>query len=145
MKHYSHEHEITELVRTFENASIGRDAWKHAEHLVVALWYVDRLPFDEAVETMRRGLFKLLVDGFKVDLEKEMPYHETLTVFWMRTVADFNASAKGASLVDKVNEVVQLYDKDYPLRFYSRAFLFSDKARAAYVEPDLPRGAVALG
>ena len=55
----------------------------------------------------------------------------------MRTVADFNASKNGASLIDKANELVGLYDKDYPLRFYSREVLFSDAARAAYVPADL--------
>ena len=79
---------------------------------------------------MRDGIFKLLTMGFGLDLSKEMPYHETLTVFWMRTVADFDASKNGASFVDKANELVATYDKDYPLRFYSREYLFSDEARA---------------
>ena len=68
-----------------------------------------------------------------------MPYHETLTVFWMKTVADFNASKNGASLLDKANELVAEYDKDYPLRFYSREFLFSDEARAKFVEGDISK------
>jgi hypothetical protein len=86
---------------------------------------------------MRSGIFKLLTEGFEVDLSKEMPYHETLTVFWMRTVADFDASKNSASLLDKANELVAKYDKDYPLKFYSREFLFSDEARAGFVNGDL--------
>jgi hypothetical protein len=86
---------------------------------------------------MRSGIFKLLTDGFGVDLSKEMPYHETLTIFWMRTVAAFNASKNGASLSEKARELVAAFDKDYPLRFYSREYLFSDEARAAFVEPDI--------
>ncbi len=66
-----------------------------------------------------------------------MPYHETLTIFWMRTVADFNASKNGTSLLDKANELVATYDKDYPLKFYSREYLFSEEARARFVEGDL--------
>jgi len=85
---------------------------------------------------MRRGIFNLL-RSFKVDLTKEMPYHETLTVFWMRTVADFNASKNGTSLVDTANELVTNFDKNYPLRFYSRERLFSDEARTGFVEPEL--------
>ena len=30
---------------------------------------------------MRSGILNLLQNGFKVDLTREMPYHETLTVF----------------------------------------------------------------
>src|SRR5258706_2421400 len=133
---YNDEKEIAEVVCTFEGASVSRDAWKHAEHLTVALYYLSRHDFETATEKMRTGLFKLL-GAFGVDLTKEMPYHETLTVFWMRTVADFNESKNGASFLDRVNELVEKYDKEYPLRFYSREYLFSDEARARFVEGDL--------
>lgn len=135
---YENESEIDALIRSFEDATIDRDAWKHAEHLVVALYYLDRYDIETATAKMRDGIFKLLRDAFAVDLTKEMPYHETLTVFWMRTVAHFNASKNGTSLLDKVNELTQTYDKDYPLMFYSREYLFSDDARSRFVEPDIP-------
>lgn len=137
MKRYDTENDIFAVVRGFEDATISRDAWKHAEHLTVALYYLSNHDLDKATEKMRSGIFKLLTAEFGVDLTKEMPYHETLTVFWMRTVAEFNALNNGASFVDKVNELVAKYDKDYPLRFYSREFLFSDEARAMFVEGDL--------
>lgn len=133
---YKDEIEIAEVVRAFEEATISRDKWKHAEHLTVALHYLCLHDYDVAYEKMRSGIFKLL-GAFGVDTAKEMPYHETLTVFWMRTVADFNASKNGGSLLDKANELVANFDKDYPLRFYSRKYLFSDVARAKFVEGDL--------
>ena len=133
---YKTETDIADVVRTFEDATVSRDAWKHAEHLTVALHYLTLHDLETATEKMRIGLFKLL-GAFGVDLTKEMPYHETLTVFWMRTVADFNASKNGESLLDKANELVEKYDKNYPLRFYSREYLFSDKARTEFVEADL--------
>jgi hypothetical protein len=133
---YTDEREIADIVRGFEDATISRDAWKHAEHLTVALHYLALFDIDTATIKMRDGIFKLL-DAFGVDLAKEMPYHETLTVFWMRAVAEFNASKNGASMLDKANELIARFDKDYPLRFYSREFLFSDEARAAFVEGDL--------
>lgn len=134
---YEDESEVIDLVRSFENASISRDEWKHAEHLVVALYYLTRHDPETAYEKMKSGILNLLVKGFDVDLTKEMPYHETITMFWMRTVADFNSSKNGASLLDKANEVAHKWDKDNPLKFYSRKLLFSDAARAGYVEPDL--------
>lgn len=132
---YKTESDIEALVAAFENATVARDDWKHAEHLVVGLYYLCHHDLDRATDKMREGIFNLL-KGFKVDLTKEMPYHETLTVFWMRTLDEFNASKNGASLVEKTNEVISLYDKDFPLRFYSREYLFSDEARARYVAPD---------
>jgi hypothetical protein len=133
---YANENEIAEVVRGFEDATISRDAWKHAEHLTMALHYLSQHDIETATAKMREGIFKLL-GTFGVDLTKEMPYHETLTVFWMRTVAEFNSSKNGASLLDKTNELVRRFDKDYPLRFYSREYLFSNAARGEFVEGDL--------
>jgi len=137
---YKNESEVLDLVRSFEEATVSSDDWKHAEHLVVALYYLTRHDLDAAYEKMRGGILNLLVKGFEVDLTKEMPYHETITLFWMRTVADFNASKNGASLLEKANEVAYKWDKDYPLNFYSRELLFSDEARAKFVRPDLNAG-----
>ncbi|PYT00954.1 MAG: hypothetical protein DMF63_04620 [Acidobacteria bacterium] len=134
---YKHESEVIDLVRSFEDATVRHDDWKHAEHLVVALYYLTRHDLDTAYEKMRGGILNLLENAFKVDLKKEMPYHETITLFWMRTVAEFNPSKNGASLLEKANEVACKWDKDYPLTFYSRELLFSDEARRRFVEPDL--------
>ena len=135
---FSTEEEIEDVVRTFEDASIARDRWKHAEHLTVALHYLTLHDMETATAKMRDGIFKLLTEGFEVDLSKEMPYHETLTVFWMRTVDNFRRTKNGASMLEKANELVNKYDKDHPLKFYTREFLFSDEARAKFVEGDLP-------
>ncbi|HKP70774.1 MAG TPA: hypothetical protein VJV05_15910 [Pyrinomonadaceae bacterium] len=134
---YETEEEVIDLVRSFEDATIAHDDWKHAEHLVVALYYVTKHDVEVACSKMREGIMNLLENGFKVDLKKEMPYHETITVFWMRTVADFNASKNGSSLLEKANEVAYKWDKDYPLKFYTRDVLFSDEARGRFVEPDI--------
>lgn len=133
---YNDEKEVAEIVRAFEDSTISRDAWKHAEHLTVALHYLTHHDIETATEKMRTGIFNLL-RAFGVDLTKEMPYHETMTVFWMRTVAAFNASKNETSLLNKTNELVAAFDKDYPLRFYSREHLFSDEARAKFVDGDL--------
>ena len=134
---FRNEEEIEEVVRTFEDASISRDAWKHAEHLTVALHYLSLYDMETATAKMRDGIFKLLTKGFGLDLSKEMPYHETLTVFWMRTVDGFRRSKNGSCLLDNANELIERYDKDHPLRFYSREYLFSDEARSKFVEGDI--------
>src|SRR4029079_14695198 len=132
---YSSEKDVLDLVAAFARGTVARDKWKHAEHLHVGLYYLSRFDLETAIVEMRTGIVNLL-RSFGVDLSKEMPYHETLTFFWMRTIAEFNASKNGASLAEKANELVEKYDKDYPLRFYSREFLFSDEARARFVEGD---------
>jgi len=147
---YKSEKEILYIVASFENASIVRANLTHAEHFVVALYYLDRDSFDTALNRMRAGLMNLLINGFKVDLEKEMPYHETLTVFWMRTVDDFNrgesrtgANSTARLIHEKANALIDRFDKKHPLAFYTSERLFSDEARAKYIEPDLKLSQIA--
>ncbi len=136
MKIYENENEIKSLVESFENGTISEADWRHAEHLTVALFYLSNHDFETALSKMRGGIFNLL-RAFKVDLSKEMPYHETLTVFWMRAVDDFRKSNAERATVEISNELSANFDKDYPLRFYSRELLFSEKARAEFIAPDL--------
>ncbi len=133
---YQTENEISEIVRGFETGTISRADWRHAEHLTVAFVYLSQNDYETAHQKMRDGIFNLL-RAFEIDFEKEMPYHETLTVFWLKTVDDFLNPRADDSLLENCNELVEKFDKDYPLKFYSREFLFSDEARARFVEGDL--------
>jgi hypothetical protein len=106
--------------------------------LIVAFYYINNSSsLIEATEKMRVGIFNLL-KSFGVDLEKEMPYHETMTQFWMRIVFDFVENKNGYSVVETTNLILEKFDdKDFPLKFYSRELLFSDAARSKFVEPDI--------
>lgn len=135
---YERENEILDVVRGFENGAISRDKWRHAEHLTVAFYYIRHSKsLTEATDKMRAGIFNLL-KSFDIDLEKEMPYHETLTRFWMAAVDNYADGQNGYSIVDTTNLILENFgDKDLPLKFYSRELLFSDEARKGFVEPDL--------
>ncbi len=133
---YETENELTTIVEKFENCTFTRKEWRHADHLVVGNHYLSENDFDTALIKMRSGIFKLL-RSFAVDLTVEMPYHETLTVFWLKTIADFREIKSGASNLEICNEITENFDKDYPLKFYSRELLFSDEARKSYLNGDL--------
>jgi hypothetical protein len=133
---YTTETELLTVVESFENGTILREDWGHPEHLIVAFHYATDNDFETAITKMRSGIINLL-KAFEVDLSKEMPYHETMTVFWMRTVFDFANSKKGCSIVETCDEMIEKFDKNYPLKFYSREFLFSDEARKNFVTGDL--------
>ena len=129
--------DISKLVDSFENATISREAWGHAEHMIVALHYLRLHDQETATAKMRQGIMNLLTNGFGVDLTKEMPYHETLTIFWMSAVEEFMSARPDISTIEIANELVAQLDKNHPLKFYSRELLFSDRARAVFVEADL--------
>ena len=132
---YQSEKEIFEIVRGLENGTIGREDWRHAEHLTVACYYAFHLNYETALKKMRDGIFNLL-NAFKIDLSTEMPYHETLTVFWMHTIFDLKENQ--TSLVEFTNQILKIGgDKDFPMKFYSRELLFSPEARLKFVAADL--------
>ncbi len=133
---YKTESELLNVIETFENGTIKRREWGHAEHLIVANYYLAEHDFAAAYERMRRGIFNLL-RVFAVDLTIEMPYHETLTVFWLKTVDEYRKNNRESANVAICNSLIENFDKDYPLKFYSRELLFSDAARANYIAGDL--------
>jgi hypothetical protein len=133
---YKTENEILDMVKKFENGTVSRDDWGHPEHLIVAFHYSSNNDFETALIKMRDGIFNLL-KAFEIDLTKEMPYHETMTVFWMRTVFEFANSKTGCSMVESCAEMIEKFEKDYPLRFYSRELLFSEEARKRFVNGNI--------
>ena len=127
--------EIRKVVAEFEAGTILRDAWGHPEHLIVAYSYALEGDETHAYERMKVGIFNLL-DAFGVDLSKEMPYHETMTLFWIKTVAGF-ATSNPEMTVESVDTMIESFGKRYPNEFYSHEVLMSDKAREEWVEPNL--------
>lgn len=135
---YANDAEIVELVERFEAGMVIREQWSHAAHLTVAPWYAQKHDSHLATAKMRAGIFNLL-NSFGVDLTKEMPYHETLTVFWMKMVFDYlEKTEHKTSLSNLANNLIETCgDSGLPLKFYSRDVLFSAEARAKYLKPDL--------
>ena len=122
-----------ELTRALELGEIANQNFHHASHLHVAWVYLcESSSVNEASNKMRVTLRQLAAAAG--ELEK---YHETLTLFWVRVLALVRAVAAGKSLEEIVHANPQLLEKNFPLAYYSVERLFSDKARALWVEPDL--------
>ena len=64
-KKYKHEGEVLALVRSFEDATVSRDDWKHAEHLVVALYYLSHHDMETATTKMREGILNRIEHGVR--------------------------------------------------------------------------------
>ena len=59
MSRYQSDTEIESVVRAFETCETGKDDFKHREHLVVAIWYVEMFGREAALERMRSALLRL--------------------------------------------------------------------------------------
>jgi len=88
--------------------------------------------FDAAMERMREA-----IQRFAAAANASQKYHETITVLWMRLLADAAARVTlPCELEALLAACPELSDKNLPLKYYSRERLFSDAARVAWIPPE---------
>jgi hypothetical protein len=121
------------FARAFEEGSITPAQFDHVAHVRVAWVYLHETgSMEEALSRMRSA-----IRGFAAAAGVPRKYHETITVLWMRLLAEVRAAGASGELSDVLRAHPALADKDLPLHYYSRERLFSDDARARWVEPDI--------
>jgi hypothetical protein len=114
------------------NAGFG-----HYDHLRAAWSYIQCLGVDGAIPITEQ-----MIRRFASRNGHPEKFHVTLTTVWVRLVGAHAVRHPYGAFDAFITEHDQLLDKDLPLQFYSREQLFSDIARARWVEPDvraLPR------
>lgn len=103
MSSYQSDAEIEEEVRAFETCETGKDDFKHRDHLVVAVWYVQTLGREAALDRMRAGLLRFLEHH---GVDKKI-YSEAITVFWIDKITKkLNELGPDVSLVEKCKTVL---------------------------------------
>jgi hypothetical protein len=114
----------------FEAALLG--SFGHRDHLRVAFAYARRGGVDHAVARAREGLRR-----FTAAHGQAGRYHETLTMAWARVVGHYALGAPEHDFEAFLAAHPRLLERDLLCAHYSRERLFSEAARAAFVEPDL--------
>jgi hypothetical protein len=130
--------EIDSLIHAFQECSLSRSQWTHEAHLTVALWYLFYDSEEEAINAVRNGIKRYnSVQG--IETTKDGGYHETLTLFWVRTIRRYLADeSRNRSMVNLANGLIAKYaDRTLPFTYYTRDRLMSLEARINWVEPDL--------
>jgi len=88
--------------------------------------------FDAAMDRMREA-----IQRFAAAANASQKYHETITVLWMRLLADAAARVTLPCELEALFAACpELADKNLPLKYYSRERLFSDAARVAWIPPE---------
>ncbi|MEG4515544.1 MULTISPECIES: hypothetical protein [unclassified Microcoleus] len=144
---YRSPNEIDSLIHAFQECNLSRIQWTHEAHLTVALWYfLFGQSESEAIDAIRNGIKRYnSVQG--IETTKNSGYHETLTLFWVRTVRQYLAAeSQNRSIVHLANGLIAKYadslrdssaSRTLPFRYYTRDRLMSWEARNSWVEPDL--------
>ena len=121
------------LARTLPKAE-----WTHEAHLAACTWLVLERA-DIVLEARMPDIIRSYNEAVGGENTDHAGYHETLTQLYIIGVRRFLEHCAGADLLAKVNALLasEMAQRDWPLRFYSRACLFSVAARRGWVEPDL--------
>jgi len=133
--YYKEVREIEAVIKGFESCTTAKDDFTHRSHLTVAAYYLHGSNQPNATQRMRAGLLRFL-DHHGVGRAK---FHETLTIFWIRTVWAFvERLTQDLSLLEMTNEVIEsLGDSRLVFEYYSEELLRTDETRNGWVAPDL--------
>lgn len=131
--------EVEHLGEGLVACTLQRSEWTHEAHLAATTYLLLRRP-DIDLDKELPGLirrFNESVGGVNSDSEG---YHETITRLFLHGVRLFLSEADlKEPLHELVNELLlsPMGKRDWPLRFYSPARLFSVEARRHFTDPDL--------
>jgi len=123
-----------EFLAAFEAGAFAPADFSHRAHVRLAYVYLAESDVDLALERMRAALVSFLC-------HHDIPatkYHETLTRAWLLGVNHFmHRSSEASSADDFIERNPLLLDAKIMLTHYSAELLFSDQARASFIEPNL--------
>jgi hypothetical protein len=132
-----------EFLQAFESATIHPHDFPHKAHLRMAYLILTRDGWEDGLQHIREGIQRLAAAHGAT-----RKYHETITVFWARMV--WHAIHQGGPHQDfdaLVERHPFLLNGRAVNQHYSDMLLYSDRARSAWVNPDvvpLPEDAAAL-
>ena len=108
--------------------------FNHRAHVRLAYVYLAGNDTETAATLMRQALLAFL-HHHRVPAGK---FHETMTRAWILAVRHFmNRTPDTGSADEFIDRNPQLLDSRIMMTHYSAELLFSDEARAQFVEPDL--------
>ena len=122
-----------EFANAFETCRLSSECFHHRDHIRLAWIYLQRYG-----ESQARPRIAAAIRNFAAHHGKSDKYHETLTVAWLRLVANAMTRAPLAATFEHFTaSAPELLDQHTVQRYYSAAAISSDAARTTYVEPDL--------
>jgi hypothetical protein len=129
--------ETDRVARGLIDRTLPKPQWTHEAHLRAGLWHVFHYGPERALALLRERIssYNESVGTANTDTSG---YHETITVFYVKTIDAFLRTANQETPLDDLAAalIATLGDRELPLRYYSKTRLFSVEARRTYVEPD---------
>jgi len=122
-----------EFTEAFETCELPKELFHHRDHLRLAWIYLRRYGSEQAAARISESIRR-----YAAHLGATEKYHETITIAWLRLVAQAaDGAPRGAAFGDVLDAFPHLLRQDALREHYSRALLESQDARRVFVEPDL--------
>ena len=118
---------------------LPRADWTHEAHLAATTYLLTRRP-DIDIDIELPNIIRSYNESVGTPNNDSEGYHETITRAFLHGVRLFLSEADAEEpLHELVNELLlsPMGRRDWPLRFYSPARLFSVEARRNFVPPDI--------
>ena len=123
------------FLKSVEACKFPVSEFDHRAHIKIAYVYLVENTVEDSVSRLRETLTNLLIHA---GLEPAQKYHETLTKAWIMAVWHFMNKAQESSSADQfIDQNPEMLDSNIMMTHYSADLLFSEEARAKFVEPDL--------
>jgi len=129
---------VAAFIGEFASQRLSKSRWTHHAHLLAGYWYLTRHPPEQALAIMRERI-RAHNESVGTPNTDSSGYHETITRLFLDGIAAHRARNRDATFEDSLQRLLRgpLADSGWPLKYYSRARLFSVAARQQWLEPDL--------
>jgi len=129
---------VAAFIEEFESRRLPKPRWTHHAHLLAGYWYLTRYPPEQALAVMRERI-RAHNESVGTANTDSSGYHESITRLYLDGIAAHMAQNRAASFEESLRLLLHgpLADSGWPLKYYSRARLFSVAARREWLEPDL--------
>ena len=135
---WPHDDAIRSVGLRFLLRCLPKAEWTHEAHISTCAWLILERP-EVSPERDLPDLIRRYNESVGGVNDATQGYHETITQVYISAVREHLATTEGRPLIERVNALLLAPQgrRDWPLRSYSRALLFSSEARLNWVEPDL--------
>ena len=129
---------IVRIVDGLRARTLPKPEWTHGAHLCAGTGLLHEVGLARA-EAEMPGIIRRYNAATGVPNTDEEGYHHTITLFYLRAIDGFLSSRWEEPVGACASDVLQsaLAHRAFPLRFYSKALLFSVEARRGWSAPEL--------
>jgi hypothetical protein len=128
---------LDDFVHRWATGRLTKPEWTHAAHVGAAAYYAFDLEAEALFERMKAGIIHHN-ESVGTANTVDNGYHETLTRFWVETIAEFVRSRRFATRFETVKHATELFgqDRDRHRLYYSFDVVKDRRARREWIKPD---------